>query len=124
MDQSTGLIRQLALASQHQHDITLAREQIHPLPAGSFCLADSGYQGLTLEGVSVVYPFKKPRKRELDTEQKAFNRRLAQLRVKIEHRIRSLKIFRVLKGVYRGRRRRFELRLRLIAGLVNHMIKR
>lgn len=72
----------------------------------------------------MVYPFKKPRKRELDTEQKAFNRRLAQLRVKIEHRIRSLKIFRVLKGVYRGRRRRFELRLRLIAGLVNHMIKR
>lgn len=111
VDQSTGLIRQLVLASQHQHDITLAREQTDLLPMGSVCLADSGYQGLTLEGVSVVYPFKKPRKRELDTDQKAFNRRLAQLRVTVEHRIRSLKIFRLLKGVYRGRRRRLELRL-------------
>lgn len=111
------------MASQHQHDITLAREHTDPLPVGSVCLADSGYQGLTFEGVQVVYPFKKLRKRALAAEQKAFNRRRAQLRVKVEHRIRSLKIFRILKGVYRGRRRRLELRLRLIAGLVNRMIK-
>ncbi|SKA93673.1 DDE superfamily endonuclease, partial [Thiothrix eikelboomii] len=74
------------------------------------------------EGCSVVMPFKKPPGRDLEPEQMEFNQRLAKVRVKVEHRIRSLKIFRILKGVYRGRRRRFELRLRLIAALVNRMI--
>ncbi len=37
----------------------------------------------------------------------------------IEHVIRRVKIFRVLKGVYRHRRRRFALRVQLIAALCN-----
>jgi hypothetical protein len=31
-------------------------------------------------------------------------------------------VFRLLKGVYRGRRRRFDLRLNLIAAFINRMI--
>jgi hypothetical protein len=121
---STGTIVQLAVAPTQQHDITLAREQTvaTALPQGFICLADSGYQGLVLDGGTVLYPFKKPKHRELEPEEKAFNRRLAQLRVMVEHRIRCVKVFRLLKGVYRNRRRRFELRLRLIAGLINQMI--
>jgi hypothetical protein len=112
------------VAPTQQHDIILARQQTSTagLPEGFICLADSGYQGLRLEGGTVLYPFKKPRTRELEPEERAFNRRLAQLRVKVEHRIRSLKVFRLLKGVYRGRRQRFDLRLALIAGLINRML--
>lgn len=70
----------------------------------------------------MLYPFKKPRKRVLEPEERAFNRRLAQLRVKVEPRIRRLKVFRLLNGVYRGRRLRFDLHSNLIAGLVNRLI--
>ncbi|TXH67817.1 MAG: hypothetical protein E6Q83_16135 [Thiothrix sp.] len=67
----------------------------------------------------------KPKHRALELEAKAFNQRFAQIRVKVEHRIRSLKVFRTLKGVYRGRRRRLDLRLQLIAGWpLNYFRKR
>lgn len=85
-------------------------------------MVDLGYQGLALGGCQVLWPFKKPQRRALEPEAKAFNQHLARLRVKVEQRIRSLKVFRIVKGVYRGRRRRLDLRLNLIAGLVNRMI--
>ncbi|WP_298607136.1 transposase family protein, partial [uncultured Thiothrix sp.] len=115
-------IQHLAVAQQHEHDLTLARQQPPRLAKNALGVVDLGYQGLALEGCRVVWPFKKPKTRQLEPEEKAFNQRVARLRVKVEHRIRSLKIFRLLKGVYRGRRRRFERQLRLIAGLVNRMI--
>ena len=61
---------------------------------------------------------------ELTAEQKQFNRELAQERVVIEHIIRHLKIFRILAQRYRNRRRRFMLRVNLIAGLYNYVINR
>lgn len=122
VEESTGFIRQVAMAQTNEHDITLAREQTDALPEDSLCIVDSGYQGLALEGCTVLWPFKKPKGRALEPEAKAFNRRLAQVRVLVEQRIRCLKIFRILKGVYRGRRRRFDLRVNLIAGLVNRLI--
>ena len=122
IDEATGAIQHLAVALHHEHDITLARRHPLPLLKTTLCVADLGYQGLVLEGCSVVVPFKKPKARSLEPEEKAFNQRLAQIRVKVEHRIRALKTFRLLKGIYRGRRRRFELRLRLIAGLLNRQL--
>ena len=121
MDEPTGAILQVAVAQANEHDVTLAREQTEPLPIGTICLADAGYQGLRWEGVKLLSPFKKPRNRALDPLQKAINRRLAQLRVKVEHRIRTLKIFRILKGIYRNRHTRFERHLRLMAALVNRI---
>jgi IS5 family transposase len=121
MDEPTGAMLQVAVAQANEHDVTLAREQTEPLPIGTICLADAGYQGLMWEEVTLLSPFKKPRNRTLDPLQKAFNRRLAQLRVKVEHRIRTLKIFRMLKGVYRNRHTRFERHLRLMAALVNRI---
>lgn len=124
IEDASGSIVQLAVAPSQQHDVTLARQQTSTvaLPEGFICLADSGYQGLVLDRGTVLYPFRKPRHRELEPEERAFNRRLAQLRIKVEHRIRTLKVFRLLKGIYRGRRQRFDLRLTLIAGLANRML--
>lgn len=122
IDESDRQILQVAVASANEHDITLARQQTQPLPPDTLCLADLGYQGLLLDGCTVVYPFKKPQRHELEPEQRAFNQCLAQVRVKVEHCIRTLKVFRILKGMYRGRRRRFDLRLSLIAGLVNRIV--
>ena len=63
---------------------------------------------------------KKPRNQPLPPEEKQHNRVLAKLRVRVEHIIRRFKIFRLFSGRYRNRRRRFGLRLNLIAGLLNY----
>ena len=44
---------------------------------------------------------------------------LGRFRIAIEHVIRSLKVWRIVKETYRNRRKRFSLRFKLIAGLVN-----
>ena len=85
-------------------------------------MADSGYQGLLGLHENSRTPFKKPKGSELSETQKEFNRKLAQERVVIEHLIRHLKIFRILAERYRNRRRRFILRVNLIAGLYNYAI--
>ena len=56
---------------------------------------------------------------KLTDEMRQDNRVLAHTRQGVEHVIRRLKIFRIFKGVYRHRRRRFSLRLHLIAALCN-----
>lgn len=64
-------------------------------------------------------PFKRWYGRTLTDEQVDHNRQLAKERIGIEHVIRKLKVFRILKEIYRHRRRRFGLRLNLIAALYN-----
>ena len=83
-------------------------------------LADSGYRGLQKLHAKSRTPHKKPRKSELTEEQGQSNRELARRRVVVEHVIRCLKVFRILAGRYRNRRKRFSLRFNLIAGLYNY----
>jgi hypothetical protein len=45
---------------------------------------------------------------------------LSSSRVVVENVLRTLKIFRILAEKYRNRRRRFGLRLNLIAGIINY----
>ena len=92
------------------------------LPEEVECLADSGYQGLLGLHAKARTPFKKPKGGELTDEQKEFNKQLASERIIVEHIIRHLKIFRILSERYRNRRRRFMLRMNLIAGLFNYAI--
>jgi hypothetical protein len=80
---------------------------------------DSGYQGLAAKHPQTRLPVKKPRGSELSREQKAHNRSLGRFRIAVEHVVRSLKLWRILKETYRNRRRRFSLRFNLIAGLLN-----
>ena len=64
---------------------------------------------------------KKAKGKSLSEEQKKFNQQLAKERiVVVEHVHRKLKIFRILSSRYRNRRRRFGLRLNLIAGIYNY----
>lgn len=93
IDEPTGEIRQLAVAPHHEHDLTLARQQPPSLAKNALCVVDLGYQGLAIDGCRVVWPFKKPKSRSLEPEENIFNQRLARIRVKVEHRIRSLKIY-------------------------------
>ena len=74
---------------------------------------------------SIITPHKKPRKSKsnpnpvLTEEQKQENRQLGKIRIRVEQVIRELKIFRILSERYRNRRKRFSLRMNLVAGLYN-----
>ena len=55
---------------------------------------DLGFIGLDPDNAVVKRPIKKPRKRELDADEKEFNRQISSKRVKVEHAIGQCKIFR------------------------------
>lgn len=83
-------------------------------------LADKGYQGINRYHTNSWIPQKKPRNSQLTPEQKQQNKQQSRLRVRVENVIRHLKIFRILSSRYRNRRKRFGLRVNLIAGLYNY----
>ncbi len=82
--------------------------------------ADKGYQGIKHLHTNSQTPHRKPPKKELSKDLKAFNRKLASERMAVEHVIGKLKVFRILQERYRNRRKRFALRLSLIAGIYNY----
>jgi DDE superfamily endonuclease len=81
--------------------------------------ADSGYQGIKDLHTNSELPTKSTKKHPLTKEQKKKNRKLSRSRVFVENVIRKLKIFRILGERYRNRRKRFGLRLNLIAAIYN-----
>jgi hypothetical protein len=91
-----------------------------PFVSSQVCLADGGYQGFAKCHAGACTPTKKRCKQPLPKAQKQHNRALARLRVRVEHGIHHFKIFRIFSGRYRNRRKRFGLRLNLIAGLLNY----
>ncbi len=86
-------------------------------------LADKGYQGIKHYHDNSCIPHKKPRNGHLTKEQKRGNKEQARRRVRVENVIRHLKIFQILSSRYRNRRKRFSLRVNLIAGLYNYELK-
>ncbi len=111
------------LATAHakgpKHDYALFKEASPRFKPDVWYVADSGYQGLASRHAQTCLPIKKPRGKELSAEAKVHNKSLASFRVTVEHVIRSLKIWRILKETYRNRRRRFALRFNLISALFN-----
>jgi hypothetical protein len=85
----------------------------------STCLADLGYAGLQKIVPGARLPTRKPPRRTLSREQRRANREQRRERVLIEHLIRRLKVFRILSSRYRNRRKRYGLRLHLIAAICN-----
>ena len=102
------------------HDFRIWKESQIDIKAETELLADKGYQGLKKIHAHSRTPIKKTRKKSLSKEQKKFNKQLAKERIVVEHIHRRLKIFRILSSRYRNRRRRFGLRINLIAGIYNY----
>ena len=76
-------LRILFLSETHpgsMHDKRIADSTPYPLPAGSQLLQDSGFQALTLDGVEIIQPTKKPRGKGLTRAGKAHNQRISAAR--------------------------------------------
>lgn len=100
------------------HDFRI-RKQEKPLPITSIKHADSGYQGWQKLQRNVLIPFKRSKKHPLTAEQKKHNKMLASFRMKIEHKIREIKIFKIMAEKYRNFQAKHNMRFNIIAGIVN-----
>ncbi|WP_407571728.1 transposase family protein [Deinococcus altitudinis] len=103
------------------HDLRLLRESKTAIHPDTELLADAGYRGIQHQHAHTRTPKKASKHHPLTDTQRTDNRRLAQVRLPVGHVIRRLKIFRILKETYRHRRRRFHLRVNLIAALCNRI---
>ncbi len=68
---------------------------------------------------NVIIPYKRKKKQPLSKEEKLHNKQLASIRVRIEHKIRQIKTFKIMSDVYRNFQKKYGLRFNIIAGLVN-----
>ena len=102
------------------HDFKLYKDTYPDwLPCDAKLLADSGYQGLAKLHEQSFTPFKKPRGGQLLELCKQANHYLAKFRIMVEHKIGLIKRFKIVAHKYRNRRQRYDLRMKLFAGIVN-----
>ena len=127
-----------------QHDKKLSDEvqTLERLPDGCEVDADKGYQGLDKEVTLVTVrnpetgeehqvprlqvntPFKKPKGGELTEEQKAFNRLLGAIRVRLEHCLGWVKNWAIIATRFRCAHSIYTLVMQVVCGLVNLQTQR
>lgn len=105
-----------------KHDFKLFKESKLPVLPSTIIQADSGYQGIKKLHARSEIPHKGKKKCPLTQEQKKENHQLSSTRVAVENTIRTIKIFKILAEKYRNRRKRFGLRLNLIAAICNFQL--
>ena len=102
------------------HDFKLYKDTIGKNVDESILVqTDLGYLGIEQLHENVLIPIKESKNHKLNKKEKAYNKRLARLRVVIEHINAKIKTFKVMAYPYRNRRRRHLLRMSLICGIIN-----
>lgn len=100
------------------HDFTVLKQE-GDLPKDSRLFVDSGYQGIHAIHPNVDFPYKATKERPLDDEEKAYNKGLSRCRIMIENVLGDIKVFKILSDRYRNKRKRYNIKFRIIAGIVN-----
>jgi hypothetical protein len=103
-----------------QHDFRLWKESRFHVAPSKELRVDTGYQGIKKLHANTQIPKKRRRNQPLSSEDKQENRAKAKRRMRVEQVIGHLKRFRLIAEKYRNRRRRFGLRVNLIAALYNY----
>lgn len=104
------------------HDFRLFKESRSHVVPETLIVVDSGYQGLQKIHTKTELPKKRSKKNPLTKADKINNRTISAKRVLNENVIGVVKRFRILAERYRNRRKRFNLRFNLIAGIYNFEI--
>lgn len=105
-----------------KHDLTIARKHLKEMVIYPCIMADLAYKGFHQIKSKLLIPIKKPKNLSLPQIAKQINQEISRRRITIEHINGKLKHFRILTERYRNRRKRFGLRMNLIAGMVNWML--
>ena len=99
------------------HDFTLHKQE-PPLHKETRVFVDSGYQGLQNIHLQTELPYKKPKNGELEEDEKDYNKALSRIRVKAENVLAQIKTFKILADRYRNKRKRYNFKFNIIAGIV------
>lgn len=91
-----------------KHDKSMADEDRFTVSPQALVLGDTGFQGYEMGAVPMIRPKKKPRRKELSDSEKQDNRMISRERVRVEHAIRGMKIWRIAKDIFRNRRQHFD----------------
>lgn len=119
MDKHTKQIISTAIGKGRIHDFRLFKESKTAIHPSVKSLTDSGYQGIQKIHSNCDKPIKGTKKKPLSLEDKEHNHQIGSKRVMVEHVIRRIKIFKIVAAPYRNRRKRFGLRMNLIAAIYN-----
>ena len=120
IDEKTEKIICTAVGKGRRHDFHLFKNSKVRVKETTKLLADSGYQGIKKLHEQSELPKKNTKKNPLTKEDKKQNHTISSKRVLVENVIRKVKIFKIMAEKYRNRRRRFTLRINLIAALINY----
>lgn len=71
-------------------------------PKGSRLGQDTGFQGFDGGDAEIIQPVKKPKGRNLTEEEKAGNKKVSGIRIRIEHAISGVKRYRIIKDKIRN----------------------
>lgn len=103
-----------------KHDKKAMDESIIVFPKDSTVYQDTGFQGHDPEDVNTVQPQKKPRGKELTSEEKQTNSLISSVRVVVEHVIAGIKRLHIVKSVFRNTKDDYDDLVMLLAcGLHN-----
>lgn len=105
------------------HDFRIFKESGTHINPEALIAVDSGYQGLQKIHANTELPKKRTQKNPLSDGDKKKNQEIASKRVLNENVIGVVKRFKILAEKYRNRRKRFNLRFNLIAGIYNFELK-
>jgi hypothetical protein len=122
VDRGTKKIVCTAYSKGRKHDFKLFKQSNTHIHPSIKTQVDTGFQGLQKVHDNTEIPKKRSKKNPLTREDKRYNRRISSERVIVENVIREPKIFRIIAERYRNRRKRFGLRLNLIAAFHNRAI--
>lgn len=64
-------------------------------------------------------PYKASKTKPLDKEAKDYNQALSRIRVRVENVLGDMKVFRILADRYRNKRKRYTIKFKIIAAIVN-----
>ncbi len=102
------------------HDMKLFKMSRRNIGQAGKILADSAYQGLMKIYPQAQTPRKSSKLKPLTLEDKACNHALSKESSKVENIFATVKTFKMFSTTYRNHRKRFGLRMNLIAGIINH----
>ena len=101
------------------HDMKLFKMSRRSIGQAGRILADSGYQGIMKMYSQAQTPRKSSKLKPLTLEDKSYNHVLSKERIKVENIFAKGKTFKMFSTTYRNQRKRFVLRMNLIAGIIN-----
>jgi hypothetical protein len=97
IDETCHLCFLSAPSAGKANEKSLAELAGYRLPPGSCLYQARGLQGFVLAGVTMIQPQKNPRGGELTPPERATNRRISSIRIRIEHAISGVKRSRIVE---------------------------